>query len=120
MHLGDAAAQRRVPLHLAEHVGQEHQLAVAGAGAERVLRIAVVLHEEAAVREAGLAAHALQIGLPALAVGRIGEHEVELAAGESVGGERGAELHVVRLDALALQNQVGLADGVGLGFTSWP
>jgi hypothetical protein len=35
--LGDAAAERRVVLHLASHVGQEEHLAVAGAGDERVL-----------------------------------------------------------------------------------
>ena len=114
VHLGDAAAQPRVPLHLAQHVGQKHHLAVAGAGDERVVRVAVVLHEEAQVREARLAPHALQISLPALAVGRIGEHEVELAGGEGVVGQGGPEPHVVRLDAFALEDQVGLADGVGL------
>ena len=30
--LGDAGAQRRVVLHLAEHISQEHHLAVADAG----------------------------------------------------------------------------------------
>jgi hypothetical protein len=65
-----------------------------------------------------LAAHALLVGLPALAVGRVGEHEVELAAREGVVGERrvlGAADDVVRLVALALEQEVGLADGVGLG-----
>jgi hypothetical protein len=65
-----------------------------------------------------LAAHALQVGLPALAVGRVGEHEVELARGEGVVGERGVLRpadDVVRRVALALEQQVGLADGVGLG-----
>ena len=65
-----------------------------------------------------LAAHALQVALPALAVGRIGEHEVELAGREGVVGERRvlrAADDVVRRVALALEQQVGLADGVGLG-----
>ena len=74
-----------------------------------------MLQDETRVLDTGLAAHALQVSLPALAIGRIGEHEVELAGREGVGGECGAELHVVRFDALTLQDEVGLADGVGLG-----
>ena len=70
-------------LHLREHVGQEQHLAVAGAGDERVLRIAGVLDDEARVLDAVLAAHPLEVALPALAVGRIGEHEVELARRET-------------------------------------
>ena len=84
VHLGDAAAERRAVLHLGEHVGQEEHLAVAGAGDERVLRIARVLDDEARVLDAVLAAHPLEVALPALAVGRIGEHEVELARREGV------------------------------------
>ena len=57
----------------------------------------------------------LEVDLPALAVGGIREHEIELAGWESVGGEGGAVLDVVGLDALALEDEVGLADGVGLG-----
>ena len=49
---------------------------------------------------------------------RVGEHEVELAGREGVVGEggvlRAADDIVGRL-ALALQQQVGRADGVGLG-----
>ena len=55
---------------------------------------------------------------PALSVGRVGEHEVELAGREGVAGEGGvlrAADDVVGRLALALQQQVGLADGVGLG-----
>ena len=115
MDLGDAAAQRRALLHLAQHVGQEHHLAVLGAGAEGVIQLATMFHEEARVTEAGLAAHALQIALPTLAVGRVGEHEVELVGGERVRGERGAVPHIVGLDALALEDEVGLAYCVGLG-----
>ena len=65
-----------------------------------------------------LAAHPLQVGLPALAVGRVGEHEVELAGREGVvdeGGVLRAADDVVGRLALALHQQVGLADGVGLG-----
>ena len=118
MHLGDPAAERRVLLHLRELVGEEEHLAVAGAGDQGVLGIARVLDDEARVAHVLLAAHALQVGLPALAVGRVREHEVELAGREGVVGERGvlrAADDVVGRLALALQQQVGLADGVGLG-----
>ena len=103
---------------LREHVGQEEHLAVAGAGDERVLGVAGVLDDEARVLDPVLAAHALEVALPALAVGRIGEHEVELARREGVVRERRvlrAADDVVRRLALALEQQVGLADGVGLG-----
>jgi len=46
-----------------------------------------VLDDEARVVHVLLAAHAFQVGLPALAVGRIGEHEVELVGREGVVGE---------------------------------
>jgi hypothetical protein len=55
--------------------------------------------------------------LPALAVGRIGEHEVELAASGRRRCQRWtirAADDVVRRVAVALEQQVGLADGVGL------
>ena len=118
MHLGDAAAARGALLHLRELVGEEEHLAVAGAGDQGVLGIAGVLDDEARVAHILLAAHALQVGLPALAVGRVGEHEVELAGREGVVGEGGvlrAADDVVGRLALALQQQVGRADGVGLG-----
>ena len=103
---------------LREHVGQEQHLAVARAGDERVLGVARVLDDEARVLDAVLAAHALQVALPALAVGRIGEHEVELARREGVVRERRVLRpadDVVRRLAFALEQQVGLGDGVGLG-----
>ena len=103
MDLGDAAAQRGVALHLAQHVGQEHHLAVAGTSKKRELGVAVVPHEEARGLDAGLAAHALQVALPAPAVGRVREHEVELTSGKGVGGEGRAVLYVVRFAALSLQ-----------------
>ena len=104
----------RAPLHLAQHVGEEEHLPIAGAGDEAVFGVVVVLDQESPVLEVPLASHAFEVGLPRLAVGRIGEHEVELAAGEGVVGEGRAEPDVVRLVALALEDEVGLADGVGL------
>ena len=101
-------------LHLAEHVGEEEHLPIAGAGDEAVFGVVIVLDQESLVLEVPLASHAFEVGLPRLAVGRIGEHEVELAAGEGVVGEGRAEPDVVRLVALALEDEVGLADGVGL------
>ena len=65
-------------------------------------------------RDAVLAAHAFEIGLPALAVGRVREHEVELAGSESVLRQRGAVRHVLRFAAFTLEQQVGFGDGVGL------
>ena len=88
---------------------------------ERVTRdtpVAGVLDDEARVAHGLLAAHALQVGLPALAVGRVREHEVELARREGVVGEGrvlGTADDVVGRLALPLQQQVGLADGVRLG-----
>ena len=107
----------RLVVHLRGHVGEEEHLAVAGAGDERQL-LALVHHLEARVAHAVLAAHRLEVLLPALAVGRIGEHEVELLRREGVVRERGpfrAADDVVGALALALEQHVGLADGVGLG-----
>ena len=58
---------------------------------------------------------ALHVGLPALAVRRIGQHEVEPPRRERVVGQRGvlrAAHDVVGGLALAFQQQVGLADGL--------
>ena len=77
-----------------------------------------VLDDEPVIVHVLLAAHALKVGLPALPVGRIGEHEVELAGGEGVVGEGGvlrAAHDVVGGFPLALEQEVGFADGVGLG-----
>ena len=79
-----------------------------------------------------LAAHRLEVLLPALPVRRIGEHEVELLRREGVVRERGpfrAADDVVGALALAFEQHVRLADGVGLGvdllaverhLTCWP
>ena len=42
MHLRNPAAERRVALHLADEIGQEQHLSVAGAGQQRILRIAAM------------------------------------------------------------------------------
>ena len=87
VHLGNAAAKGSILLHLREFVGEEQHLAIAGAGHQGILGIVRVLDHEAGVAHVALAPHALQVGLPALAVGRIGEHEVELARREGVVGQ---------------------------------
>ena len=117
VNLGNAAAEGGLGVHLRRHVGQEEHLAVAGAGDKRKL-FAVVHHLEARVAHPVLAAHCLKVLLPALPVRRIGEHEVELLGGESIVRERGpfrAADDVVGALALAFEQHVGLANGVGLG-----
>ena len=82
-----------------------------------------MLDDEPRVAHVLLPAHALEVGLPALAVGRIGEHEIELARRKRVVGERRvlrAAHDVVGGLAAALQQQVGLADRVGLGVDLLP
>ena len=116
MDFGDAAAEGRVVIHLRRHVGEEEQLAVAGARDEGEF-FAVVHDFEARVAHAVLAAHLFQVFLPALAVGRIGQHEVELLRGEGVVRKSGMFRptdDVVGVLALALEEHVGLADRVGL------
>ena len=73
-----------------------------------------MLDEEAVVAQLPLATHAFEIGLPGLAVGRIREHEVELLGGEGIVGEGGAVLDVVRFVPFSLENEIGLADSIGL------
>ncbi len=80
--------------------------------------VAGVLDDETRVLDVALAAEALQVAFPALAVGRIGEHEIELARREGVVGQRrvlGSADQVVGRLALALEEEIGLGDGVGLG-----
>ena len=101
-------------LHLAQQVGEEEHLAVAGAGDEAVLGVAAVVDDEAGVEHLLLAAHPVEVDLPGLAVWGIGEHEVELLAWEGVAGEGRAERDVVGLLPLALEDEVRLADCVGL------
>ena len=79
-----------------------------------MLRIAAVLHNETWVQDTAAPTHAFLIGLPAFAVGRVGQHEVELVRREAIVSQGGPIVNVVGRRALALQDQVGLADGVGL------
>ena len=90
VHRGDARADAGLArrLHLADHLHQEQQLAVAGAGGG-VLHffVAPVVLEpdlEARVDDLAILLDELLLAGPALAVGRVGEHEVEAAAGELV------------------------------------
>ena len=121
--LGNAAAERGVALHLGQHVDEEQHLPIAGAGEQGIVRIAVVRDDEARISYAALAAQAVEVVLPALAVGRIAEHKIELAGRESVVGEgrmfRAAD-DVVRRATLALEQQVGFANRVGLGVDLLP
>ena len=118
MHLGEAAAECGAALHLGQHVRQEHHLPVAGAGNQAVFRVAGVRDHEARVADAGFAAHPLPVALPALAVGRVRQHEIELARRKRVVGQgrpfRPADQIVGRL-AFALEQEIGLGDGVGFG-----
>ena len=73
-------------------------------------------HDEAGVVEPGFAPHPFQIGFPAFAIGRIGEHEVELTVAELVSRQRRlvcSAHNVLGLRPLPLQQEVGLAHGVG-------
>ena len=87
MDLGDATPQPGGLLHLGEFVGQEQHLAVTGAGHQRVLGIAGVLNHKTRIVHFLLAAHALQVGVPALAIGRIREHEIKLPRRKAVVGQ---------------------------------
>src|SRR5256884_3470148 len=71
----------------------------------------------------GVQTCALPICLPTLAVRRVGDHEVELARPELICRQRGlirAADDVLGLVAFALEQQVGLADGVSLGVDLLP
>ncbi|KAF0137543.1 MAG: hypothetical protein FD152_401 [Xanthobacteraceae bacterium] len=117
VHLGDARTERRVVLHLRQHVRKEQHLPVAGARDEAVLGVACVLDQEARIAHAGLATHPLLIGLPALPVGRVRQHEVELLRREGVVRQRRPFRptdDVVGLFAFALEQQISLGDSVGL------
>jgi hypothetical protein len=81
---GEAAAEPGLVFHFREHVGQENHLSVAGAGEEGVLRFTSVLGDEAGILDSIFAAHALQVALPTFPIGRVREHEVELARWEGI------------------------------------
>lgn len=97
---GDAGAERAVlkPLHLGDHLHEEEQLAIIHRrrGGDT---FSVSLHIrqsdlKAAVDDDGLAALFFQnlalVGLPALPIRGIGEHEVEAQGAELIRGEGGA------------------------------
>ena len=103
-------------LHFAEHVCQEQHLAVAGAGDQRIFRVVGVVDDEAGIVHVLFAAHAFKVGLPAFAVGRVGEHEIKIHCRPSIvgeGGVLGAAYYVVGVFAFAFEQQIGDADGVG-------
>ncbi|OPY18726.1 MAG: hypothetical protein A4E74_00376 [Syntrophus sp. PtaB.Bin075] len=110
--LGDAAAEVGGVLHLGKLIDQEHELPVRGTGDHLIFRVAAVLGDKAWVLDFALAAQALQIGLPALAVGRIGKHEVELLRREGIAGERGAVVHIFSLGPFAFEQQVRFGYGI--------
>jgi hypothetical protein len=64
-------------LHLAQHVGQKEHLPVAGPSDERVLCVAVMLDHESRIFHSAFAAKTFEVAFPALAIWRIGEHEIE-------------------------------------------
>ena len=99
----DAAAQGGALLHLGELVHQEHELAVAGAGDHLVVVVVAVLDDKTRVGDVTLSTQALQIRLPAFAIGRVGEHEVKFLGGETIRRQGGAELDVLRLGPLAFE-----------------
>ncbi len=101
-------------LHLAQQVGEKHQLAVAGTGDQAVIRFAGMLNDVARVLDVTFAAHALKIRLPTFAVGGIGKHEIELVRREVVSGKRRTIRHILCRRAFALDQKVGLGDGEGL------
>ncbi len=112
MDLGNAAAQRGLVFHFADHVGQEEQLTVARACQQRVFRVTGMLDDETRILDPILAAHALEVALPAFAIRRIGKHEVKFHGGECIIGERGTFRtpdQVVGRFPLPLSNRSALA-----------
>jgi hypothetical protein len=120
MDVGDPRAERRI-LHLGQLVDQEQQLAVRDTRQQAqpivITGQAIVLDNEARIVRGGLAAHLGEVDLPGCPERRVGHHEVELKRVPAVriGGQGRAEGDIAGLLALALEQQVGLANGVGLG-----
>ena len=69
-------------------LGEEQHLAVAGAGDQRIFRIALMLDEKARIAQVALATQTVEVALPALAIRRIGEHEIKFVGWKSVAGQR--------------------------------
>ena len=119
MHLGNAAAKGRI-LHLGHIVQQEEQLPVTGTGNHGKILASRQVGIEAGVKDflfllfiVLAAGHFLRIGFPTLTVGRIGQHEIELASGVAVKGKGRAVADMLRLCAVALEEQICLGDGIG-------
>ena len=102
----DADVAGCVLVHMVEHVLEEEELAVGDAWQAGT--------EAGVVAELRLGGDGVLVRLPLVAVGRIGELEVEGGLAELVLGEGGAELDgvAVRLGGIE-QEEVGLADGPG-------
>ena len=118
MHRSDARTQRTLAqgLHFTDHLHQEEQLPVGGAGGSIrfFFRAPVVLErdDEARIDDVFAVLDVFRLTAPGLAVGRIGEHEVEGVPGKFVRRQGGAHADVFRV--VALDHHVGLTDGVGL------
>ncbi len=122
VNLRNATTQRRFVVHFGRHVGKEKHLSIAGTGYKRHF-FALVHHFKARIAHTVLAAHGFKVFLPALAVRRVGEHEVELLRRESIVRKRRpfrAADDVIGVFAFALQQHVGFANGVGLGIDFLP
>lgn len=116
VNFGNPAAQGRLGVHFRRHVGKEEQLTVAGARDQREF-LAFVHDLETRIAHPVLAAHRFKVLLPALPVRRVGEHEVEFLCRKSVVRKRGpfrAADNMAGALALAFEEHVRLADGVGL------
>ena len=110
-------ATERGVLHFAQHVCQEEQLSVAAPGDQGVFGVTGMLDDEPGVGHAVLAAHLVLVGLPALPVWWVAQHEVEFVFLECVVGQGGVFRSTDDVGVrvfLTLEEQVGLADGVGL------
>ena len=84
MYFCNATAQRRVRFHLRHIVQQEQELPVTGAREHGKLFAAFKVGVESGVENLLFAAHLIGVCFPALAVWRIGEHEIKLPGGVSV------------------------------------
>src|SRR5438128_8112069 len=76
-----------------------------------------MLYYEARILEPLLASHAFEIHLPTLPVGRIRQHEIELARGECIIRERRVlwpANNIVRCLTFTLKEKVGLRDSIRL------
>ena len=73
----NAAAKRRVVLHLLQLVHQEHELPIARSSDKLELRVTRVVNDETRIVKTFLATHSLQISLPTFAIRGVRDHEIE-------------------------------------------